>query len=189
MRFSQPSNSAFICPAFLKPVLQGTIIISFISVAGGAETGAVIASDKSLSEIMTTIVTPSSDVIWKAVFFEVIADGETLTGPANDEQWSKIRTSAQSLVAASDKMLNEKLPISIREPVEPPPGELSAQQIADLRMANWQTWAAQVNLLHAAGTTAISMIDARNVKGLSDVGNSIYEACDSCHMKFWYPEG
>ena len=189
MKISQRANVAFNGLALLKPLLSLAIIAGFVSVAGGAETAAVVASDKSLSEIMTTIVTPSSDVIWNAVVFDVTAEGETLTGPASAEQWNIVRASAENLVAASAKLLSEKLPIRLVEPAETPPGELNSQQIADLRAANWQAWTAHVNLLHAAGTNALSMIDARDVKGLSDVGNSLYEACDSCHMKFWYPEG
>jgi hypothetical protein len=189
MKFLQLSILASTARAFFKPVLSVVIVVSLISIAGGAETDVVVASDGSLAEIMTTIITPASDVIWNAVVFDVTADGETFTGPATDAEWNTVRTSAENLVAASAKMLREELPIKITEAVEPPPGELSAQQIAVLRAANWQAWAAHVNELHDAGTTAISTIDARDAKGLGDAGNSLYESCDSCHMKFWYPEG
>jgi hypothetical protein len=189
MKFLQPFK--LVCPgrAFLEPVLSLAIIIGSISVAGGAETDTAAVSDGSLAEIMATIVTPASDVIWNAVVFDITPDGESYVGPATDEEWNSVRTSAENLVAASTKMLSKDLPIRTTQVAEPPPGELNAEQIANLRNENWQAWAAHVNLLEVAGTTAISMVDAKDAKGLSDVGNSLYEACDSCHQKFWYPEG
>ena len=189
MKFLQQLKLA--CPgrAFLEPILSLLIIVSSISIAGGAESDTTVVCDRSLAELMPTIVTPASDAIWNAVVFDVTPDGETYVGPATAEGWNEVRVSAENLVAASTKMLSKDLPIRTTQAVESPPGVLSAKQIADLRNANWQAWAAHVNLLEVAGITAIRMVDAKDAKGLSYVGNSLYEACDSCHQKFWYPEG
>jgi hypothetical protein len=41
--------------------------------------------------------------------------------------------------------------------------------------------------LHDTAVAALKAIDAKGVEGLSDVGGPIDEACESCHMKYWYP--
>ena len=41
--------------------------------------------------------------------------------------------------------------------------------------------------LVAATMTALKAIDAKDVEGLSNAGGDIDEACESCHLVFWYP--
>ncbi|MES2624163.1 MAG: hypothetical protein V4628_02690 [Pseudomonadota bacterium] len=175
---------------FVQPALAIVAVIGFVSFAGGAESGAtVVASDASLSEIMATIVMPSADVLWNAVAVDVTANGTVLTAPETDADWQHIRDSAVALVAVTDKLLNESLPISNAAPVEPPPGELGYAQIGNLRKENWQAWTAHVFVLHEVAQSSLKMIDAKDTEGLSEVGGALDEACESCHLQFWYPEG
>lgn len=184
------SNLSHCFRIIMQPALAVAAVIGFISLAGGAESGeAVVASDASLSEIMATIVMPSAEVLWNAVAIDVSAAGIELTAPETEEDWQRIRTSAEGLAAVTDKLLNEDLPVSNAAPVEAPPGELSAQQIASLRKENWQAWAAHVYVLHEVAESAMKMIDAKDAEGLSEIGGSLDEACENCHLQFWYPEG
>src|SRR4029079_8970237 len=41
--------------------------------------------------------------------------------------------------------------------------------------------------LHDAGMKALAAIDKKDVDGLSDAGEAIDEACEQCHLKYWYP--
>jgi len=34
---------------------------------------------------------------------------------------------------------------------------------------------------------ALKAIDAKNVMGLLDAGEGIDNACENCHLKYWYP--
>jgi hypothetical protein len=172
----------------MQPVLAVAAIVGFISLAGGAESEALVAaSDASLSDIMATIVMPSANVLWNAVAVDVTVDGEVLTAPETDEDWQRIRTSAEELAAVTDKLLNKDLPISNAPPVEAPIGELSKQEIAVLRTNNWPAWTAHVYVLHQVALSALDSIDTKNTQGLSDVGGTLDEACESCHLQFWYP--
>jgi Fe-S cluster biosynthesis and repair protein YggX len=174
----------------MQPALAIAAVVGFISLAGGAESEAeLVASDASLAEIMETIVMPAADVLWTAVAVDVTAAGVVYTAPETEEDWQRIRNSAVSLAATTDKLLNENLPVSNAEPVEPPPGELDPQQIASLRKENWEDWVAHVLVLHEVAESALKMIDAKDTEGLSEVGGSLDEACESCHLQFWYPEG
>jgi hypothetical protein len=174
-----------------QPALAVAVVVGFISIAGGAEPGAaeVAASDASLSEIMATIVMPAADVLWNAVAVDVTATGTVLTAPETEADWQRVRNSAELLAAVTDKLLNESLPVSNAEPTEPPPGELGAAQIASLKKENWQAWTAHVYVLHEVAASALKIIDAKDTEGLSEVGGTLDEACESCHLQFWYPEG
>ena len=190
MKRAGSTNLSHCLRIIIQPVLAVAAVVGFISLAGGAESEAeLIASDASLSEVMATIVMPSADVLWTAVAVDVTAAGIVLTAPETEEDWQRIRTSAVNLAAATDKLLNENLPVSNAEPVEPPPGELGPQQITSLRKEKWQEWTAHVYVLHEVAESALKMIDAKDTEGLSEVGGSLDEACESCHLQFWYPEG
>jgi hypothetical protein len=183
-------NLSYRMRIIMQPALAVAAVVGFVAVAGGAESEAtLVASDASLSEIMMTIVTPSSDALWNAVVLDVTVDGEVFTGPESDEEWQRIRTSAVDLAAVTDKMLDENLPVSNAVQVEPPTGELGSAQIANLRTEKWQAWTAHVNVLHEVAESAVKMVDARDAKGLSEVGEALYDTCESCHTQFWYPQG
>jgi hypothetical protein len=123
----------------LQPVVTIAAVTGFISLAGGAESEMVlVVSESTLSEIMTTIVMPSADVLWNAVAIDVTANGTVVTAPETEEDWQQIRMSTAGLLAVTDKLLNENLPISNAGTVEPPPGEPGPEQIASLRKENWQ---------------------------------------------------
>ena len=48
-------------------------------------------------------------------------------------------------------------------------------------------WTNLAHGLHDAGSEALKAINAKNVQGLSDAGEHIDMACESCHQKYWYP--
>ena len=175
---------------FLQPALAVTAIVGFISIAGGAEpTPAGPPSDATLSEIMATIVMPSADTLWTAVAVDVSSTGTVVTAPESEADWKRIRAGAENLVAATDKLLNENLPMTNAPEVAPPPGELGMKQIAALKKENWQAWTAHVYVLHEVAQSALKVIDAKDAEGLNEIGGSLDEACESCHLQFWYPEG
>ena len=45
----------------------------------------------------------------------------------------------------------------------------------------------RAHALHDAGMKALAAIDKKDVDGLSDAGEAIDEACEQCHLKYWYP--
>jgi len=41
--------------------------------------------------------------------------------------------------------------------------------------------------LQDAGLKALSAIEAKDTQGLMDAGGTIDEACEACHVTYWYP--
>ena len=60
-------------------------------------------------------------------------------------------------------------------------------QIEALLKKDRPSWIAHAQVLHATALQAIGAIDARNIDQISEVGGAIDEACEGCHLQFWYP--
>ena len=50
-----------------------------------------------------------------------------------------------------------------------------------------QTFTQFARNLQDAASKALTAIDARNPQGLMDAGGVIDEACEACHVTYWYP--
>ena len=53
------------------------------------------------------------------------------------------------------------------------------------RAEDSDVWVSTSLALAAAGKAALEAADARDVDAITDVGNQIIEACESCHEKHW----
>ena len=49
------------------------------------------------------------------------------------------------------------------------------------------TWTNLAHGLNDAAMLAFKAIEARDVQGLATAGEKIDEACESCHLRYWYP--
>lgn len=81
--------------------------------------------------------------------------------PADDGAWRAIRNHAIVLAESGNLLL-----------------------IGD-RAQDSEVWTSTSRALVAAGEAALRAAEDRNVDALSDVGNQIIEACESCHEKHW----
>jgi cytochrome c556 len=68
-----------------------------------------------------------------------------------------------------------------------PGSELEPAQMDALVAKNRALFAKKAQGFVNAAMIALKAVDARNVEGLSDAGGDIDEACESCHLTFWYP--
>lgn len=142
----------------------------------------------SIREVMESIVMPSADVIWNAVAVNVTADGVQEIVPETDEDWEKVRWAAVALAEATNLVeIKGRAVAPADTDEEVGEGDLSPEQIEALLKTNWPAWVAHARVLHATALEAVRVIDAHDVDGLTDVGGSIDEACESCHLQFWYP--
>jgi cytochrome c556 len=70
---------------------------------------------------------------------------------------------------------------------ENPGSELEPAQIQALMNKQRPSFVAHAHVLHEAAMEALRAIDARNIDKISEAGGTIDEACESCHLQFWYP--
>ena len=142
----------------------------------------------SIEEIMESIVMPAAQAVWDAVAVNVTEKGIIETKPQTEEDWEKLRWQAVTLVEATNLLI-----VPGRRAAHPgaksenPGAELEPEQIQALVDKQRPSFVAHAHVLHEAAMSALRAIDARNIDGISEAGGTIDEACESCHLQFWYP--
>jgi hypothetical protein len=143
----------------------------------------------TLAEIMESIVMPSADALWNAVAVSVTTEGTFEEIPETDEEWEAVRWKAVNLAEATNLLVMRGRAVDAPGVVsESPEDELSPAHIKTLLDTQWPAWVAHAHALHEVAMQSITVIDAHDVDGLTEIGGAIDEACESCHLQFWYPE-
>lgn len=142
----------------------------------------------TVKDIMDSMVDPIADVLWESVA-TIVTHGRTEERvPKTDEDWLKVRRGAITLIEATNllRMPGRKI-ARPGEKSEYPNIELEPDEIQVLMDKDRETWNKMAHALHAAASEALRAIEARNAPGLGDAGEQIDSACESCHLKYWYP--
>ncbi|HVY63680.1 MAG TPA: hypothetical protein VHH11_02550 [Gammaproteobacteria bacterium] len=142
----------------------------------------------SIEEIMEAIVMPSAQALWDSVAVNVTEKGIIETRPRTDEDWEKLRWQAVTLIEATNLLVVPGRRAAHPGATSENPGtELEPEQIQALIDKQRPAFVAHAHVLHEAAMGALRAIDARNIDGISEAGGTIDEACESCHLQFWYP--
>lgn len=137
---------------------------------------------------MAHVVDPTADALWASVSVVTDARGTLEKAPRTDEEWAAVRGYAIQLVEASNLLQMPGRPMA--RPGEKPhyPGiELEFDEIGGLIDADRTAWSNLAHSLHDKSTAVLKVIDVRDAEGLRDAGEALYEACESCHKKYWFP--
>jgi hypothetical protein len=65
---------------------------------------------------------------------------------------------------------------------------LSPEEIESLIAKERPSWIKMAHDLHDSVLPALKAIDSKDPMALSDSSIAIDMACESCHVKFWYPD-
>ena len=140
----------------------------------------------TVRELMDGQIDPAADALWDSVAFIATEHGTEDRRPRTAEEWQAVRMSAVALIEATNLLSMPGRRVAGADQ-QPGPGELSAAQIQQRIEANQRTFVQFARVLQAAGHQALTAIDARDAQGLMDAGGVIDEACESCHVTYWYP--
>ena len=110
---------------------------------------------------------------------ESLADSEQIA-----EVVSKIKDSGYDIFLVLEATIGVSKP---GEKSENPGIELSPEAIRRVMDDDPATLVTLAHALHDAGMKAMAAIDAKNADALSDAGEAIDNACENCHLKYWYP--
>lgn len=142
----------------------------------------------TIKDIMDSMVDPSADYLWDSVATIITKAGTDERQPRTDDDWKKVRRSAVTLIEATNALVIEGRHVAKPgEKSENPGIELGPEEIQKVIDDDRASFIKFAHGLHDAGTKALAAIDAKNPAGLSDAGETIDEACESCHLKYWYP--
>jgi hypothetical protein len=179
----------------LLSISVGITLMGFAACRKQADAPAAVASPfivtASIQDIMSSIVDPSADYLWQSVSIVTNEKGTEHHQPRTDEEWAEARKRAITLIESANLLAMEG-----RRVVEPGkkledegvPGVLSAAESQKLVDADRANFAAHARGLHAAATVMLKAIDAKDANALLEAGGPLYDACEVCHLKYWYPD-
>ena len=185
-----------------RRVIPGFVIVLAVAVAAcqGSKPEATAASKPPASsdppykttatvkDIMEHIVDPAGDMIWNSVATTVDSKGIHEMTPKTDDDWKMVRSGAIMLVEASNLLMMPGRHVARSgEKSETPGIELEPSEMEANINKDRAAWYQRAGRLHDIAEKTLTVIDARDVKGLFDVGAQIDEACENCHRQYWYP--
>ena len=162
--------------------LQGTGSNGSSAVSPGRATATV-------QELMQGSIDPAADALWDSVAYIATASGVEDRHPRSEEDWNAVRSSAVQLIEAAKRLGIPDRPVAadLAETRAANPGELSPREMQQRIEASRGAFAQYARGLQEAGLKALVAIDARDVQGLMDAGGTIDQACEACHLTYWYP--
>lgn len=142
----------------------------------------------TIKDIMDALVDPGSDYIWDSVETVVSAKGTEEKAPHTDEDWKQVRNHAIMLIEATNLLqIPGRHVAKSGEKADDPKVELSPEQIEENINKDRESWIKYAHGLHDATMEAFKAIEAKDSEGLLNAGDGIDNACEKCHLQYWYP--
>jgi hypothetical protein len=135
-------------------------------------------------------IDPSADVLWDSVAYIATPKGIEDRQPRTDDEWKTVRNSAITLIEAANLLsMPGRSVAAAPKPGDAAPGlgELSHAEIQQRIDATHEGFSQFARNLQDAGLKTLAAINARDAQGLMDAGGTIDEACEACHVTYWYP--
>ena len=142
----------------------------------------------TVKDLMLSVVDPSADVVWLSVTTVVDDKGLVETVPKSDEEWTKVRHGAVTLMEAANLlMIPGRRVARPGEKSETPGVELEPEEMDALIAKDRGAWNKRATHLHDVVADVIRAIDAKDANRVFELGEQIEEACENCHRQYWYP--
>jgi len=145
----------------------------------------------SVKELMRGMIDPASDYIFDSVKEVTTKKGMVKTEPKTDEDWEKLRIGATTL-AEGIYLLKVPRPFAPAgdnnntgtgsEKTELTPAEIEAKRAKDPVL-----WNAKIEALRNVGLEVLEIVKKKNTAELWDASYNLDQACESCHLEYWYP--
>ena len=143
----------------------------------------------TVKELMDYIVVPSGTAVFDSVSTTTGANGAVEEkAPKTGADWAGVRRNALLLAEAANLLMVPGRHIAGPKDKSNNPGtELEPNEMEALVAKDRTGFARKARGLLDAVTLALKAIDEKDAGGLSDAGGEIDNACESCHLTFWYP--
>jgi hypothetical protein len=144
----------------------------------------------SVKELMRDFIDPASDYVFDAASIIDTRQGSVETLPRSDADWDKLRAGGVML-AEGAYLLKVPRPFApdgdVNNSTGPDPEELSPTQITAKLAADPVLWNAKIEALRNVGLEVLDIVKRKDQKELWDAADNLDQACESCHLAFWYP--
>jgi hypothetical protein len=183
-----------------------------VSAANAALLGDMTAK-VSVKELMQYMLDPIADNIFDAVSTDIGPKGIIEHRPTTTDDWEKVKTGAVSIIEGF-YLLKIPRPFApegdVNNSVGPNAPELSPTQIKALVDKDPVTWNAKIEALRNVGLEVLGIVNhvgskpilfpnpfeethgpkigtQKDVDDLFQAAEDLDEACESCHLEYWYP--
>jgi hypothetical protein len=137
---------------------------------------------------MDSIIDPSADELWESVATVVDATGIHEKFPRTDEEWIAVRRDAIRLLEGSNLLLIPGRHVAQPgEKSENPGIELEPLEMERLIDQDKESFYKLAHGLHDSVMVSFKAIEAKDKDKLLESGTAIDDACEKCHVKYWYP--
>jgi hypothetical protein len=144
----------------------------------------------SVKELMRDFIDPASDYVFDAISIVDTKKNSVETSPKTDADWERLRVGAVML-AEGAYLLKVPRPFApdgdVNNSTGPDPEELSPTQIKAKLEADPVLWNAKIEALRNVGLEVLEIVKRKNPQELWDAADNLDQACESCHVAFWYP--
>jgi hypothetical protein len=145
----------------------------------------------SVKELMENMIDPIADNIFDAVWWDNTAKGVVEHRPTTDEDWEKVKTGAVT-IAEGIELLKVPRPWTppgdVNDSLGPNPPELSPTQIQAKLDKDRVLWIAKIQALRNVSLEVLEIVKKKDANALWQAGGDLDEACEGCHLEYWYPE-
>jgi hypothetical protein len=155
-----------------------------------ATTGGAVRFVGSVRDIMHIMVEPNADKIFDSVAIDVNETGIHEQKPETDEQWDELEHAAIGLAEAFNliKMVGRPMAQPGEMNVDPDGPELAPTVIAAKVNRTRPQFNKYANALQDIAVKTLKIIERKDTKGLFDIGGDLDQACENCHLEYWYPD-
>ena len=141
----------------------------------------------TIQELMDSEIDPAADALWDSVGSVSTLSGTEDRQPRTEEEWKAVRRQAITLVEATNLLVMEGRPVAPKDAPAAADGELAPAEMQRRIESTRPSFVGFAQSLRLAGLKALAAIDAKDPQRLMDAGGTIDEACEACHVTYWYP--
>jgi hypothetical protein len=144
----------------------------------------------SVKELMRDLIDPASDFVFDSVSTVISRRTLVETTPKTDKDWERIRFGATTM---AEGIYLLKIPRPFAPPGDennstgPEPEELTPAQIKAKLEADPVLWNAKIEALRNVALEVLEIVKKKDAKALWDANEDLDQACENCHLEYWYP--
>ncbi len=131
------------------------------SCGGEPPAGPPFRTDNTVSVLMANMLDPAADLLWDAVGTVLDENGETSWEPETEEDWLQVKLGAMALAESANLLMMEN------------------------RARDQDQWIRMSEAMADAAMQAFEAAEAQDADRIFDLGEVVYNSCNSCHTLYW----
>jgi uncharacterized membrane protein len=151
-------------------------------------TGVIVAArgPATVKDIMHSMVDPNADFLFQSV--QTIEDrhGITEIAPHTDADWDNVRQRLMVLQEAPE-LLQGRRAARLRDRSKNPEAESEPEDIQKFLDTDSATFLQRARRLRDVASMTMKAVDAKDKDALLLGLDGLDKACESCHLRYWYP--